>query len=732
MALVTTPDGRTVYIPDFAAPAPMPPPAPPPEPDYQPAPESNLDFARGALSWDAIKDLGRDTAEAFAPVGAPIEPLSSAQRALSEKIAPPRTDAARIAQATGPVGTIGQIGQATPLDMQARGVDPTQAAAGLSQDLAQAQQAQQAQARQQALAQMPNTPEGQIQRGNIEAQDAVAAQQANARQQGETEGKEATDIGQVEQESLARANKMREEYAQQQAARQADIQRRQADIEKAVKAELDSKVDDNRRWNNLGTGQKVLAGIAVALSGLGDVLMRKSGPNAAIGMIQQAIKDDVDAQVRERESAGRRIGYAKSSLDSYRDLVNDETSAHKMKLSEEYDRTAQEIRVASSKYADDKAKLRGEAIALQLERDAATLRTGAGEAWFGRDVQREQLANQKRQTQVSAGHLGLAQRKQKFDEYSTLRGLDLQAAQLDQASKAAAAKGQQDQAKYIADHGIGGTVVAVTDENGQPVMGPDSKPVTKQSVVVAPFAGGEKLKELQTQKAAADTIINVLDETIRLREKYGWSSDLWASKEFREMKGNWAALKLELKDLAKLGVIAGPDEALMNDFLGGADPTSVRDPLAGLQNARKNVTTKYTNSLRSVNATDENGRPIVYDPPQIHYAAPVDSPEDVRFRQTVKAPSPLEAAQAVIDPGATPLDRYQQAETGITKAQRDEVSSLVQQVNDPKLSQARKDAAIARLQRGAESAGSPALRELFSTALATSALESIPVSKETP
>lgn len=56
-----------------------------------------------------------------------------------------------------------------------------------------------------------------------------------------------------------------------------------------------AKVDSNKLWNDMGTGQKILAGLAIALGGYGGALSGK-GDNKALDIINKAIDRDIEAQ----------------------------------------------------------------------------------------------------------------------------------------------------------------------------------------------------------------------------------------------------------------------------------------------------------------------------------------------------------------------------------------------------------------------------------------------------
>lgn len=80
-----------------------------------------------------------------------------------------------------------------------------------------------------------------------------------------------------------------------------------ASIKQQVKSDQDfanllqsKKTDPNRYLSNLGTGNKVLAGLSLFLGGIGSGLTHQ--PNAALGVINKAIDDDIDAQKNDQSN----------------------------------------------------------------------------------------------------------------------------------------------------------------------------------------------------------------------------------------------------------------------------------------------------------------------------------------------------------------------------------------------------------------------------------------------
>jgi hypothetical protein len=78
-----------------------------------------------------------------------------------------------------------------------------------------------------------------------------------------------------------------------------------------------------------------------------------------------------------------------------------------------------------------------------------------------------------------------------------------------------------------------------------------------------------------------------MDEVLTLRKQHGWSSDLLKSDEWRQMKTKWGGLILKKKNIEKLGAVTGSDLDLVGNALGATDPTSLQDPTAGIETARR-------------------------------------------------------------------------------------------------------------------------------------------------
>jgi hypothetical protein len=133
----------------------------------------------------------------------------------------------------------------------------------------------------------------------------------------------------------------------------------------------------------------------------------------------------------------------------------------------------------------------------------------------------------------------------------------------------------------------------------------------------------ETAREVAEHKASLDMVNNLIERMKFYRENYGWMSDTVRSAELRRMKQDYAEVLLEKKELAKLGVLAGPDMGLMGDAIGTKDPTEWRGGVTeALEGAQRNARETFTFKVRSQGAA---------------------VPEDYTYEPTV--PADIEAAR---------------------------------------------------------------------------------------
>lgn len=106
---------------------------------------------------------------------------------------------------------------------------------------------------------------------------------------------------------------------------------------------------------------------------------------------------------------------------------------------------------------------------------------------------------------------------------------------------------------------------------------------------------GAKARDMKSKVA---TLTQALDDMILLRRQDGWSSDTARSPSWQKARQALQRARLAVKDTKELGVLAGPDMQIIDEFLGG-DPTQIRDPLPAMRKARAATDDDFNNVLQS-------------------------------------------------------------------------------------------------------------------------------------
>ena len=178
------------------------------------------------------------------------------------------------------------------------------------------------------------------------------------------------------------------------------------------------KVDPNRVWNNMTTGNKVLAGISLALSGLGSGLTGQD--NLALKVITSSIDRDIDAQKSE---LGKKANLISQYTQEYRDV---ESASLATKLALTTTAKAQVDAVAARAVGPlaqaNALKLKGQladqesAYAYQLAQRQATLNLYGGQA-NAKDLSMLSPDDRKRVVTLPSGHPAMAKDEKAAEAY---------------------------------------------------------------------------------------------------------------------------------------------------------------------------------------------------------------------------------------------------------------------------------------------------------------------------
>lgn len=128
---------------------------------------------------------------------------------------------------------------------------------------------------------------------------------------------------------------------------------------------LNGKVEPNRLWHNMGTGQKISAVIGMILGGIGAGMTH--GPNYAAQVIDKAIDRDMEAQKID-------LGKKQSQLSYYLQRGHNLQSSYALAKADAMDRTAAQIQAAQGQFGGQVAQASAQQAAGLVKQQASVLR----------------------------------------------------------------------------------------------------------------------------------------------------------------------------------------------------------------------------------------------------------------------------------------------------------------------------------------------------------------------
>ena len=226
----------------------------------------------------------------------------------------------------------------------------------------------------------------------LEQQAALGAASANE------------EAGRAQAEALVGAQKALEQAAIDQKASRARAQiAADADMARILEARQavassSSTIDPGRWWASRSTPGKIAAAIGLALGAIG---AGNDGVNRAVGIIQNAIGRDLEAQKAEHEIRLRKGQLAVDSATSiytlHRQLARDDIAAADASKATALELAKNQVDLATARASSPLAKAQGQMLAAQLgqkrdEHDAAT-KQSSFDNWVKReDVETRRLA----------------------------------------------------------------------------------------------------------------------------------------------------------------------------------------------------------------------------------------------------------------------------------------------------------------------------------------------------
>jgi len=461
----------------------------------------------------------------------------------------------------------------------------------------------------------PMTPEQGFAAAAQQRQAAEQNQEAAVQQQADAMApKNAEDLA-AAQAHKEQADAIAADQKRYQDAHDKELATSQARIASDNQA-LDSyKVDQNKYWKDAGVGTHIGWYIAMAMSGLGDALQGKSGPNPVIQMLQdkmhQSVVAQVDARDQLKEKRGRDLeakgeveqGFASRNAEILRrDGANDRAFANALALAAA--KSADPIQQANA------AKMIADLRASSADKQEAAVKDQASYA-----VQKQQLA-------ISGGQLAESKRhnlveegwqKTKFEEEQNLKAAALLAKQQGKLSDE-----ESKRAVYVP--GADGKMTALRNPNGELVI-----------------AGSPEIAQKQRDMVAAAQAYNrLVGQMARGIADHGGESTWIKGKEWQKMKSDLQSATAELHDAYNITAFREPTVKFFEEMASaGVDPTSfVRDATGALQESNMNLQAKVNEKL---GALGYNGAPVKFaDTTKL--PEPTKTPEDVQLSEALRNP----------------------------------------------------------------------------------------------
>jgi hypothetical protein len=156
------------------------------------------------------------------------------------------------------------------------------------------------------------------------------------------------------------------EQQQKEAQRQEQIKQQELKAQQTLDEFSNTKIDPNRYWSQKGTGEKIVAGIAIALGALGQGLT-KSNNNQALDIITGQIDRDIEAQKMEILGKRETAQGQRSLLQEMRARFDDERVAEQMTRVLSLDQARTKLDEIASKSKSEEVKANQQLLSGQLE-----------------------------------------------------------------------------------------------------------------------------------------------------------------------------------------------------------------------------------------------------------------------------------------------------------------------------------------------------------------------------
>jgi hypothetical protein len=503
--------------------------------------------------------------------------------------------------------------------------------------------------------------------------------------------------------------------------RRADEERLTGSYTKMVDRYAKFKVDPTR---GMSSGRQALGWIAAAISGLGSALKGQGEKNPGLDALMAGLDRNVQLQMAERDALGTSIGLKKEALADFRGATKTRLGEYDLRMAGELRKYASLVERVKVRLGSVEEREAATQLISTLEAEAVT-RTGSA---VSQETQQRAAARAARAAAQKAQQAAEEKRQQwAFEHGATLDPNTGIYVLNPRSTQAVEAEGHVlDNRKKAKDLLSGpadteGSIARVKDTAARSVNGFDGKPLMRtviqkdangKDVKVAVPVMAKSEKEGQELRAAQEATANVTRASQLLRvaiANNGGSAAVLGSPEYQQAKALIASIDLDNKEIAKLGVIAGPDMGFIEGMRGGVDPTSfIKDAGPGLEAMEKRIEEKYNAKLRAVTDYADSADGAT---PQ---AAPKAAPAAAGEKQPVQRVRSITTADPSLgdDKGAIAADAEQKlADLDVflarDKPSAESIEAVMHQVSAARMPATTKAAILARLNEARDKLTSP-------------------------
>lgn len=478
-------------------------------------------------------------------------------------------------------------------------------------------------------------------------QAALADQAAAAAAQGAIEGQAAAEKQAIKEKELAAAEAVRAAREAAAAQDQAKLAQTTAEFTAATKAFADKKIDRTRMFNDWGTGRKIMLGISAAMSGLGAVLKHEGDkPIPVIEYIDQALREDVELQFREKDALGQDAQMKRGAIDVAIQTANQRQAQFQLAMAGHTEKAALQFEAVAQKSESQLAQLRAADVAAQLRGKSANYLNSAIQQQHGEDQQKAALAEQERASKRSAGvqYAQLKEGARQFDASTAQReremALNYDAKLRDEAAGVAQATAKLDveAQKDLRQRGVG----FFKTEDG-------STDLSRLYVAATP----EGAKDVREAYAYTDAVNDLVGDIVRLRDANTGmdkdKSDTLKTATWRTIKSKAAFIIPAIGKAYQMGAMDKGLVSLVEQMIASDDPNSMDlltgDASAGFLAARENMIGRV-NTLAQANRDPlASGAFEPWEPMLAARKAPGTQDADLKAIMVEKTPGELVTKQ---------------------------------------------------------------------------------------